>query len=87
MKIKVDVPENHSYASIDCEGEDEVSTEKNKLILQQEVMKTKPKGDLRDLVTGTFPHRRQWILSNCLPLKDIVSQFPHLPKPSYVSDC
>ena len=26
----------------------------HELVLQQEVMKTKPKGDMRDLVTGTF---------------------------------
>ena len=55
-KPKSDNNEKHAYASIFGEEEDVVSQERNKFLLQQELV-IHPKSDLTSLFRCTFPTR------------------------------
>ena len=77
QKHKSNNNEKYAYASIFGEGEDEVSQERNKILLQQELV-IHPKSNLTALICCTFPTRRQWILNDTIPRKEIISEYPHL---------
>ena len=58
---------------------------KNTVLLQQELV-IHPKSNLTPLIHRTFPNKRQWILNDTIPVKEIISEYPHLSKPVYVSN-
>ena len=84
-KTKSDNIEKHAYASIFGEGKDEVSQERNKMLLQQELV-MHPKSDLTTLIRRTFPTRQQLILDETMPVKEITSEYPHLSKPVHLNN-
>lgn len=82
-KIKPE-PQKHTYAAIDLEYEDEVSAQRNREHLKKEISKQKPKPDVvRELIKRTLKTRRDMIMGSSRP-EDILSEYPHLRKASYV---
>ena len=53
------------YASIDEDGDDSVSHESNKKLLQEEVVKRNPKSEVKELIRRTFTNRHCLIINNC----------------------
>ena len=84
-KTKSDNIGKHAYGSIFGEREDEVSQERNKMLLQQELV-MHPKSDLTTLIHCTFPTRQQSILDETIPVNEITSEYPNLSKPVHVNN-
>ena len=67
-------------------GEDDVSHSRNLKILSQEFAKSKPRFDIvTELMSRTFTRRRQVILDEPRPVKDICDDLGFLRKVLYVS--
>ncbi len=78
-KPKLD-QEKRTYPSLTLpDMEDDTANERNIALLKQESAKPKPStGNIVALMTHTFPRRRQWILDECKPVKDIIEEYPGL---------
>ena len=78
---------NMLYASIPpASSDDEMSFERNQKLLMEEFGKPKPRFDaIKQLMTCTFPMRRETILSNNDSILDILSSYPMLKKSNIVS--
>ena len=55
------------------------------MLLQQEFV-MHPKSDLITLIRRTFSTRQQSILDETMPVKEIISEYPHLSKPVHVNN-
>lgn len=78
-------PAKHTYAVVDQECEDEVSSKRNTEHLKKEIGKLKPKPDVvRELIKRTLKTRRDMVMGNTRP-EEMISEYPHLRKARYVS--
>ena len=84
---KLDLTDKHAYVSIPpASADDEMSFERNQKLLMEEFGKPKPKYDaIKQLMTCTFPMRRERVLSNNDSIVDILSSYPMLKKSNIVS--
>jgi len=85
-KLKMD-QEKHSYPSLTMpEVEDDIANERNVALLKQESAKPKPTAsNVIPLMTRTFQRRRQWILDEAKPVKEIIAEYPCLRRAVFVS--
>jgi len=85
-KLKMD-QEKHSYPSLTMpEVEDDIANECNVALLKQESAKPKPTAsNVIPLMTRTFQRRRQWILDEAKPIKEIIAEYPCLRRAVFVS--
>lgn len=80
---------NHLYAALVGEPEDEVTHGRNMDLLNSEWLKYKDKkatdSGVKDLMSRTFLHRREWILHSEHPVSEIIEEYPCLSRVSFVS--
>lgn len=85
-RAKVDDHAKHTYPAIPACADDEESTRRNLELFKQECLKPKPRSDvMKELLTRTFPTRRDTILNSTSSVMDTIKENPHLKKSTYVS--
>ncbi len=77
----------HAYPGLDDMGNDDISNERNKALLDSELTKNRPqKENLVELMKRTSGFRRKWILNEDVKtVKSICQEWPLLKKFSFVS--
>ena len=76
----------HSYPPLQGEREDDHTHKRNMELLRQELALGKSAGNsnVKQLMSRTFLHRREWITSSGVPDKDILEEYKILRKIPHV---
>ena len=81
-RVQTKIKQKHVYAVL--HGEDDVSVERNEIILRKELSRPRPKVDVvKKLIERTLASRRQVVLDDDRP-KELIERYPHLKKANYV---
>ena len=81
-------PLKHTYPSIEIVEfeEDEIAHDRNLTLLHKEIDKPKSKFlEISELMARTLKRRRNWILNEVRPIKEIYEKYPFLKKTKFVS--
>ena len=80
-KPKIEEVAKHSYPRLHGEPEDQTTHDRNIKLLKEEMAKMKPNSaNVKNLMSHTFLHRREWILNSEIPVSKILEEYSCLYK-------